>query len=264
MEDTIFPPTHWSAVLEAAGAEPDKARRAFEALCGYYRDAIVQWMRLQRLTSQDAEDAAHDFLQQWLRRENPLQGFQRRERRFREFLRVCLRRYLADWRARHRADRRGGGAEHIPLEESDWIGDDAESSLACLHLDFALATQIHRGALAKLKTSWQTKLAGEGFDRLQSVALGDSANPGFAKLAEELGVAVGTVKSWVFRLRREYHEAFRDAVSRQADPSLIDEDVMHLHRLLLHPPSGAPDDSLSPQRAADAVSGNKMNPLWPG
>ena len=111
MKDTIFPATHWSAVLQAAGAEPDKARRAFEQLCADYRDAIAHWMRLQRLTPEDAEDAAHDFLAQWLQRENPLHGFQRGERRFREFLRVCLRRFLADWHARRHAARRGGGAE---------------------------------------------------------------------------------------------------------------------------------------------------------
>ena len=106
VEDTIFPLTHWSGVVQAAGAEPDKARRAFEQLCADYRDAIAHWMRLQRLSPEDAEDAAHDFLAQWLQRENPLRDFQRGERRFREFLRVCLRRFLADWHARRRTARR--------------------------------------------------------------------------------------------------------------------------------------------------------------
>src|SRR6266487_4752657 len=233
MEDTVFPPTHWSAVLEAAGAEPDKARRAFERLCADYRDAITQWMQLQRLTPEDAEDAAHDFLEQWLPRENPLQDFQRGERRFREFLRVCLRRFLADWHARRRAARRGGRVEHVAWEHDDLIGDGADSYP---HLDFANASQIHTDAVAQLKAQWQSKLPGRKFDRLQSIALGDADNPGSAALARELGVAVGTVKAWVLRLRRGYHDAFRDAVSRQADPSEIDRDVLHLHKLLLQPP----------------------------
>ena len=233
MKDTIFPATHWSAVLQAAGAEPDKARRAFEQLCADYRDAIVHWMRLQRLSAEDAEDAAHDFLAQWLQRENPLHGFQRGERRFREFLRVCLRRFLADWHARRGAARRGGGAEHVPLEPDDPIEDGAASHA---DLDFAFATQIHRASLAKLKAQWQTKLHGEAFDRLRAVALGESENPGYSALAGELGTTVGTLKSWMFRFRREYHEAFRDAVSRQADPSFIDHDVLDLHKLLLDSP----------------------------
>lgn len=235
-KDTVFPLTHWSGVLQAAGAEPDKARRAFEQLCAGYRDAIAHWMRLQRLSPEDAEDAAHDFLAQWLQRENPLQGFQRGERRFREFLRVCLRRFLADWHARRGAARRGGGAEHVPLEHGDCVPDNADSNA---HLDFAFATQIHFRALARLKAEWQNKLPGDAFDRLCSVALGSQENPGYAALAAELGSTVGTVKSWMFRFRREYHEAFRDAVSRQSDPSLIDDDVLHLHKLLLHPPPDA-------------------------
>lgn len=244
-KDTIFPLTHWSGVLQAARAEPDKARRAFEQLCADYRDAIVLWMRLQRLSPEDAEDAAHDFLAQWLQRENPLRDFQRGERRFREFLRVCLRRFLADWRAQRSAARRGGGAEHLPLNSDDLVEAGSESHG---ELDFACATQIHTAALARLKTQWQNRLLqgsaeaspspGEAFDRLFSIALGSGENPGYPALAVELATTVGTVKSWIFRLRREYHEAFRDAVSRQSDPSLIDQDVLHLHKLLLHPPRG--------------------------
>src|SRR5262245_12331681 len=66
-----LPSTHWSAILQAAGADPDRARRAFEQLCADYRDAIVRWMVLQNLSRENAEDAAHDFLAQWLQRENP-------------------------------------------------------------------------------------------------------------------------------------------------------------------------------------------------
>lgn len=233
MNDSVFDATPWSAVMQAAGDDPEKARRAFERLCGEYRHAIAHWMRLQRLSKEDAEDATHDFLEQWLRRDNPLQNFQRGERRFREFLRVCLRRFLADWRERRRTASRGSGAEHVPWEHDDVIADGAD---AHAHLDFALATHIHAGAIATLKHQWEGKLRGDPFDRLQAIALGDAANPGYTALAAELGVSVSTLKSWVFRFRREYHTAFRRAVEQQADPALIDQDVVHLHQLLLQPP----------------------------
>jgi DNA-directed RNA polymerase specialized sigma24 family protein len=236
MSDSVFDPTPWSAVLQAAGGDPERARRGFERLCGEYRDAIAHWMRLQRLSKEDAEDATHDFLEQWLRRDNPLQNFQRGERRFREFLRVCLRNFLADWRARPRAARRGGGAEHLPWEHDDLIADGAD---AHAHLDFALATHIHAHALARLRAQWQSLLGADGqFDRLHAVALDAADSPGYGALASELQAPVGTVKSWVFRFRREYHAAFRQAVEQQADPALIDHDVLHLHQLLLNPPQG--------------------------
>ena len=233
MSETVFNPTPWSAVMQAAGDDPERARRAFERLCATYRDAITHWMRLQLLSREDAEDAAHDFLEQWLQRENPLKNYKRGEQPFRGFLRVCLRNFLNDWEERRRAKRRGGGAEHVPWEHDDVISDGADSH-ACL--DFAFATQIHAAVLASLKDQRRDNLATTKFDRLQAVALGAAPHPGDAALAVEMGVKVGTLKSWIYRLRRGYHDAFREAVSRQADPEVIDHDVIHLHRLLLHPP----------------------------
>lgn len=233
MNDSVFNATPWSAVLQAAGDDPDKARRAFERLCGEYRDAIAHWMRLQRLSIEDAEDATHDFLEQWLTRENPLQGFQRGERRFREFLRVCLRRFLADWRERHRAAKRGGGAEHVPWEHDEVIPDGADSHA---HLDFAFATQIHADVIASLKPKWQSRLPDGRFDRLQAVVLRTAPHPGSAALAAELGAKVNTANSWVLRFREDHFTAFRQAVVRQTDPEFVNDEVIYLYELLFHPP----------------------------
>jgi len=232
MNENAFPLTHWSAVLEAANADPDRARRAFEQLCGDYRGAIVFWMRLQRLSPEDAEDAAHDFLRQWLQRENPLVGFERGERRFREFLRLCLRRFLTDWRATRIAARRGGRVEHIPWDHDELIEASRETSPP---LDLAIAVQIHQCAIDRLKVQWQARLPRDAFDRLQAIALGGGENRGYAALAGELAASVGTIKSWVFRFRRDYHDAFRDAVLRQTDPSDVEDDVIYLHGLLMNP-----------------------------
>jgi DNA-directed RNA polymerase specialized sigma24 family protein len=233
MSESVFEPTPWSIVMQAAGDNPERARAAFERLCGAYCDAITHWMRLQRLSKEDAEDAAQDFLYQWLRRENPLDGFQRGERRFREFLRVCLRRYLISWRAARGAGKRGGEVEHVAWEHDDTISDGADS---LANLDFAVATQIHASTLAALQERWQSILHNGSFERLQTVALGTSVNPGSHDLAKELGTNAGTLRAWVFRFRREYHDVFRSAVSRQADPGEIDRDLLHLHQLLLQPP----------------------------
>jgi len=73
-------------------------------------------MRARRVPADDVEDSAHDFLRSWLGREKSLAGFERGERRFREFLSVCLRRFLADWYTGRQALRRGGGMPHKPLD----------------------------------------------------------------------------------------------------------------------------------------------------
>ncbi|MCI0540803.1 MAG: hypothetical protein L0Z50_36855 [Verrucomicrobiales bacterium] len=227
--DTIFPSTMWSQVMEAADSSSAQARIAFAGICASYRDAIVRWMSLQHLTAEDAEDAAHDFLEQWLRRGNPLQGFTKGERRFREFLRVCLRRFLSDWRKRRQTKSRGGEFTHVTWEHDELIEETIDSVPL---IDLELARNVHENALKRLARDWQAQIPGNGYQRLRVVALGEEPNPGYDSLGQELGVPVGTVKSWVFRLRREYYDAFRFAVSQQADPSLIDVELQYFQELL--------------------------------
>src|SRR6185503_14017869 len=105
-------------------------------ICADYRNAIVHWMRLHRLDPHEAEDAAHDFLERWLRRDNPLKGFERGERRFRDFLHVCLRRFLVDRIATKEAKRRGGGMSHLQVEAHEPAALDTDSVAT---LDYALA-----------------------------------------------------------------------------------------------------------------------------
>ena len=64
------------------------------------------------------------------------------------------------------------------------------------------------------------------------MALGETENPGYQTLAQELGVAIGTLKAWVFRLRRDYYEAFREAVRPLATPDGLDAEVRYLFGLL--------------------------------
>jgi DNA-directed RNA polymerase specialized sigma24 family protein len=227
-----FPPTDWSMILDAAGRRPDSevARRAFERLCCEYRDSIVRWMGLQRLTAEDAEDAAHDFLHRWLERENPLLGFERGERRFRDFLRVCLRRFLIDWQEARVAKRRGGGAVHLPLPPDELMANPQDP---LEDIDFALAAQIHERVVARLQSEWDGLVTREAFHRIRTVALNPQENVSYASLARELAISVGTLKSWIFRLRRRYHDIFREAVRSQTDPSELDDELVYLHGLVL-------------------------------
>jgi len=226
----VFPETMWMLVLAAAdGGDTERAATAFRELCGIYRDAIARWMRLQNLTPEDAEDATHDFLTQWLQRDNPLQGFKRGERRFRDFLRVCLRRFLLDRQERHSAARRGGGVTHIELTDDARIVDSTETVPL---IDLALACDTHERAVRRIAETWRADIQKAEVNRLLGISVGELENPGYETLARELGVATGTLKSWVFRLRSLYHECFRNFVRQQVDPALIDEEAIYLLHLV--------------------------------
>ncbi len=98
----------------------------------------------------------------------------------------------------------------------------------------------HRRALDQLAECWAAQVPRPGFDRLCAVALGKAPNPGYEMLAGELRAPVGTLKSWVFRLRRDYYDAFRDAMHRHAGPEFVDSEMHYFQGLLTE---AAPPDA---------------------
>lgn len=227
-----FPPTQWTQVLEAASRDPERARAAAAALCGRYRAAIVAWFARDAGTRAEAEDLAHDFLTRWLVRDAPLGHFERGGRRFRVFLGVCLRHFAAERHARSSAARRGGRAVHEPLREGHLpvaAGADGGDGP-----DLELARQLFREVEAELTGRWAPRVpAVGGYARLRDLALAAEPAIGYAALAAALGVPVGTLKGWVFRLRREYYEGFLARVRPLADAADVDGEMRHLHGLLL-------------------------------
>ncbi len=224
-----FPATMWTLVLQAAGrGDQERALAAFHQLCGLYRDAIVGYMRARGLSTHDAEDAAHEFLEKWLQRGSALEGFERGGQRFRQFLSVCLGRFLKDRHARLNAVRRGGGAEHEPLD-GELPGVNGDSTAGACDLAFALS--IQRRALLQLRSQWADRVAAGGYERLRCIALGEVESPGYSLIAAELGVPIGTVKSWVYGLRRAYFAAVREAVLPTVPREELEAEVLHLFGL---------------------------------
>jgi DNA-directed RNA polymerase specialized sigma24 family protein len=227
---SLFPATEWTQVLAAASRDPERAHEAAVALCGTYRAAIVRWFERDPRTRAQAEDLAHDFLSRWLVRSAPLGDFQRGTRRFREFLATCLRRFATESHARATAGKRGGGAEHEPLVE-DQVPAGTESPGGDA-LDLELARQIFEEVEAALAERWRPRVPGDGYLRLRSMALAGEIAGGYAGLAAELGVPVGTFKAWIFRLRQEYYQASLGRVRTLTGPEEAAEELRHLHALL--------------------------------
>lgn len=225
-----FPETQWSLVLEAAsGNYPERARSALHRLCEMYVGTVYRWMRVKGLRDADAEDATQDFITHWLTKENPLADFEYRGTKFRNFLSIVLGRFLLTAIARREALKRGGGAVHVPLLDCDVTCRDETPGAS---LDAIFARDVHEMAVRALKANWQEILPDGGLDRLLPGVLGEADLPKYHVLARELGSKTGTVKSWVFRMRREYYNAFRDRVRPQCAPADLDGEVVHLLALL--------------------------------
>ena len=104
-----FRTTRWSMVQAAGGEDPERARAALEDLCATYWFPLYAYARRSGLAPEAAEDCTQGFFARLLSR-GDLARVEITGGRFRSFLLVALRNYIASEREREGALKRGGGA----------------------------------------------------------------------------------------------------------------------------------------------------------
>src|SRR5512144_483100 len=97
--DAAFKTTHWSAVASAYAADSDQAGNALASLCATYWYPLYVYVRRQGHNPDDAQDLVQGFFAQALEKAyfsaaDPEKG------RFRSFLLVVLKRYMANEHAK--------------------------------------------------------------------------------------------------------------------------------------------------------------------
>ncbi|MDA0813124.1 MAG: hypothetical protein O3C21_12155, partial [Verrucomicrobia bacterium] len=118
---SMFPTTRWALMLAAHSATEVSARKALSELCEMYWFPLYAYARSYGCTPHDAEDATQGFFCDFLGR----QDFSKAEEnkgKLRDFLRASMRNYLNKGRRKARAERRGGGAIHISIDQQSAEG----------------------------------------------------------------------------------------------------------------------------------------------
>ena len=92
-----FVTTHWSVVLTAQEDDSERSAEALETLCRAYWFPLYAYVRRLGHNSPDAQDLTQEFFARLLAR-HYLDSVDREKGRFRTFLRLALKRFLAnDW-----------------------------------------------------------------------------------------------------------------------------------------------------------------------
>src|ERR1700723_878761 len=105
----IFATTHWTAVLAAGRTGSQQAAVALEELCRTYWFPLYAYVRRQGHTREDAEDLTQGFFARLLEK-NYLEGVSSDKGKFRSFLLMAVKRFLANEWDRANRQKRGGGA----------------------------------------------------------------------------------------------------------------------------------------------------------
>ncbi len=220
MSETSFHPTRWTLVLSARGGSAE-AKAALSDLCAAYYVPIVSFLRRDGRNEDAAREMAHAFFESLLA--GGLGTPDRERGRFRSYLLGSLKHFLVKQRDGSLAAKRGGRAEHVPLENEDALPPVANEVLA---FDREWALTLIARALAALEAEYSGK------PRVFAVLkpwLDGAADVPQVEAAKELGISEGAVKVAIHRLRVRLRELIRAEVAATVnDPAEVGEELRHL------------------------------------
>lgn len=231
-----FATTHWSVVLSARDQASPQAEEALERLCRAYWCPLYAFVRRQGYRPHDAQDLTQEFLARLVHKDY-LHPVEQGKGRFRTFLLVAMKRFLADARDRARAQKRGGGIAPVSLDAASaerryqLEGVDEWTPEKLYERHWAL-TLLDR-AMSRLRQEFATAGKAEEFDCLKVFLAQEKGAVPHADMARQLGVSEGAVRVAVHRLRRRYRDLFHEEIAHTVgNPQEIEEEVRHLLSVL--------------------------------
>ena len=227
-----FQETAWSIVLAAGNASEPRAHRALAELCRVYWPPIYGVLRRRGYNRDDAQDLTQSFFEhmlqeETLRRASPDRG------RFRSFLLGALNRVIADEQAHGRAQRRGGQAAFISMDEfaaEEMQHERLTSELSPAEtLDARWAGVLLQRALEKVRAEFTAEGKAKTFEALSPFLGGEKPDVTYQEVAQRLGLALAAVKTHIHRLRRQFATAVRREIMQTVSaPHEVEEELRQL------------------------------------
>ena len=233
-----FPTTHWSRVVAAGDPATPEARAALAELCAIYWYPIYALIRRRGYPAEEARDLVQSYFTRLLEK-GTLAAADRARGRFRAFLRTDCGYFLADYRDRQHALKRGGRAT-VSFDALDAEGryraDPADDGLTPERLfDRDWALTLLGGVLDHLAAEHAAAGRGAWFDRLQVVLTEGPGAVRYAQIAAQLGTTEAAVQQAVSRLRKRYRAVLRERIAAtidEPDEAAIADEVRDLFAAL--------------------------------
>ncbi len=228
----VFVTTHWTVVLAARNRALPQSEAALESLCRAYWYPLYAYVRRLGHSSADAQDLTQEFFARLLAK-HWLTGADREKGRFRTFLVVALKRFLAnEWDRIHR-EKRGGHAPHFPLDpklaEARYQSEAAPEVPADRIYERRWALTLLENTMSRLRTEFARAGKAAEFEEIKVLLTAEKSAIHYADVARELGTSEGAARVTVHRLRQRFREIFRQEVAQTvAAAEDVDEELHHL------------------------------------
>jgi len=230
--DAWFVTTHWSVVVSARAGDSPQSAAALETLCRAYWYPLYAYLRRQGRAPHDAQDLTQGFFARLLQKDY-LQAAAREKGKFRTFLLVAFKRFLANEWDREHAQKRGGFTPVVSIDqelaESRFAAEPAHSIQPDVLFDRQWAVTLLDQTMRQLQAEYVASGRAKLFEYLQScLAREESALP-YAEIATRLNLTEAAVKMAVHRLRARYREILRAEIAHTVSgPEEVEEEIRHL------------------------------------
>jgi RNA polymerase sigma factor (sigma-70 family) len=233
---TQFPPTLWSVVLLAGQNSSEQSNEALAMLCRAYWSPLYTFVRRQGKSPEDAEDLTQGFMLHLLEKET-LSRVHREKGKFRSFLLASLQYYLANEHDKQQAQKRGGGAKLVELDNQDaenhYLAELSDNLDPAKIFDRRWAMTVLERVLSRLEAEFTEPRRQQRFKELQIFLLGEPKSLSFAEVGKRLGIKEGAVKVAVLRLRQRFEELLRAEIANTVStPEEVDEELRYLFATL--------------------------------
>lgn len=230
--DAGFVTTRWTAVLAAGRKSSPQADVALEELCRTYWYPLYAYARRRGRSKEDAEDVTQAFFERFLRK-NYLEGLSPERGRFRAFLLVSLKHFLADEWDRGARQKRGAHAMHLSL---DWRDADTRYQLDLRDdlspdrlYDRVWAVALLERVVGRLQDECAADGKAELFAKLKPMLTADRSVISYPQAAAALGMSEEAARVAVHRLRRRYRDLLREEIAQTlAEPAQVEEEMRAL------------------------------------
>jgi RNA polymerase sigma factor (sigma-70 family) len=229
-----FQTTQWTMVLAAKDSHDPTGQQAMALLCRAYWYPLYAFVRRSGRSAEDAQDLTQAFFARLLEKEFLL-GVDPEKGRFRTFLLMALKRFIAKEWHKARALKRGGGQAHLSIDatgaEERYAAEPADGLSPEMLYDRRWAFTLLDRTMARLREESEASGRGAAFDQMKEFLTAGEESC-FADLAARLGSTEGAARVAVHRLRKRFRDVFREELAETVTPEKLDEELRQLRAIL--------------------------------
>lgn len=231
----VFVTTHWSVVRSARDKNSAHWAEALERLCQTYWYPLYVYVRRSGHGPEDAQDLTQEFFARLLQKDY-LHAVTQEKGRFRTFLLVALKRFLANEWDRLRAQKRGGGRPLASLDEiaeQRYRFEPAETLTPDKIYERRWALTLLDQAFGRLQEEFGAAGKAKEFEYLKTFLTAERGEIPFSEVAARMQTSEGAARLAVHRLRKRFREALRTEIAHTvSNPEELDEELRHMFTVL--------------------------------